>query len=602
MVQRARKLLVTTALEKSWGDDDSILFLGEWCKRYERRHVWGRRRHRTVPFHWNDREKLKRDYGYLKVLHDSLLESLGVSLNELHHVDHSTRYWQLQVDPWLMSFVAVVYDHWECLRVAFEEHGELSTIVSENHPKPLPPLGYVDVQYSMQFSDEWNHGLYRRIIESEYSDICLLKEQTGPWEHATETPTFVSRQSFWRWRLAAAIDRCLGRLGAGSNADFVFLESYFRAFPLIRLNLALGQVPRFFFSEFGFDETSSGAPSSSSASPDRSGLGLNFQTSSPFEAFLLRAIVDYAPTALIESYPALRDWARTLALRPKVIFTANAHWTRVHVKTWLAERVENGAKLVIVEHGGSLPAYRELLDVEEDVAEFKVTWFQPYHAKHVQLPPSKLVRVFKRGAPRRNRRGSTQKHCVFIGFEDARYVYRVQFYPMAAQCLVGLDVFARFHGALDPEVKHAIRIKPQVNFGWNTRQRYTDMLGAAHVLPPMRIESAIESARVVVCSYPETTFAEAMASGLPTVLLYPEHLYERHPVAYPLMDVLRSAKILQSDPTTAAAHLNAIWDDPSWWWNSEEVWQARAEFQRQAIPLDGNWVKHWTSFARGLAG
>jgi len=34
-MDKAEKLLVTTALLDSWGSNEEIVFLGEWCKRYE---------------------------------------------------------------------------------------------------------------------------------------------------------------------------------------------------------------------------------------------------------------------------------------------------------------------------------------------------------------------------------------------------------------------------------------------------------------------------------------------------------------------------------------------------------------------------------------
>ena len=37
-------LLVTTALEDTWGTDEEILFLGEWCKLYDRKSMWCNRK------------------------------------------------------------------------------------------------------------------------------------------------------------------------------------------------------------------------------------------------------------------------------------------------------------------------------------------------------------------------------------------------------------------------------------------------------------------------------------------------------------------------------------------------------------------------------
>ena len=80
-LEENRPLLVLTALEDTWGTTQPLLFLGEWCKRYERRDMWSKRANRTVPFHWDDRRKLREDYDYLESLHKRLLSSLSQSLN-----------------------------------------------------------------------------------------------------------------------------------------------------------------------------------------------------------------------------------------------------------------------------------------------------------------------------------------------------------------------------------------------------------------------------------------------------------------------------------------------------------------------------------------
>ena len=59
------KLLVTTGLEKSWGTDEEILFLGEWCKPYPKYAQWSKRNFTVIDYHWRDRDKLQRDHEYL---------------------------------------------------------------------------------------------------------------------------------------------------------------------------------------------------------------------------------------------------------------------------------------------------------------------------------------------------------------------------------------------------------------------------------------------------------------------------------------------------------------------------------------------------------
>ena len=589
---------MTTALESTWGKTENILFLGEWCKLYERRHVWAQRIHETVPFHWDDRGKLKRDYDYLQSLHHSLLECLAASLNEFHQVDNSVRYWQILLDPWLLSYLAVVFDRWECLRFAFEQNDDLEIILPEEIAAAAPVFSYSEFIARAPYSDEWNHALYQRIVESGYSGRCSIRREKISISGETESDQIsaTKAQGSVLRRFALGIDRFLGR--RFSKYEVVFLGSYFSWPSLIRLNLAIGQMPRLFLDEFKLDEALSDSLPSS-VRLNRSGMRLNFQSGSTFEEFVNQSIIHDIPRCLVESFGALRDRARSVSIETKAILTANNHWTNANVKAWMAEQANKGVKLVILEHGGSFPAYRELFDFEEDVADSKVTWFLPYHSKHTQLPPSKLVSVVKKILPSFATRLS-RKHCSIIAVEYPRYVYRAHYYPVGAQSLMLLKLVVQLYEGLQEEVKQFVRIKPYSNQGWNTCQRYSDIFGPEHMQTERRLHRVMYSSKLIICTYPETTFSEAMASGIPTVMIYPEHLYERHPVAFPLLDLLRSARVVFNDPLTAAAHINAIWNDPGEWWDSTDVLHARKEFFRQALHLDGDWLKDWTAFLKNV--
>ena len=50
-------ILVTTALEESFPSSikEEVLFLGEWCKIYDRKKIWSKFNSQTMPYHWNDR-------------------------------------------------------------------------------------------------------------------------------------------------------------------------------------------------------------------------------------------------------------------------------------------------------------------------------------------------------------------------------------------------------------------------------------------------------------------------------------------------------------------------------------------------------------------
>ena len=101
--------LVTTSIEDTWPKINPIVFLGEWCRLYNRKSYWKTLNNKVVPYHWDDRIKLQKDYQYLNTVHEMLLVELTSQLNKLHGVNHSSRYWRIFIGPWLQCFVEVLF-------------------------------------------------------------------------------------------------------------------------------------------------------------------------------------------------------------------------------------------------------------------------------------------------------------------------------------------------------------------------------------------------------------------------------------------------------------------------------------------------------------
>lgn len=590
MTNPQARLLVTTALEQTWGDDESIVFLGEWCRLYDRKEAWQKRAHAVIRNHWDDRLKNKKDYAYLKALHDSLLESLAEAMSLRHGISRPLRYWRMILDPWLVTYVPVVWDRWECLRLAFEENDRLETVALESDAGSKPCFDYTDFVENA-INDRWNHRLYLDIIRSAYPTRCAVTEIAG---HSASSPVLNTisaskpRVATLRRRLAELADAALGALTERNRA--VFFDSFFPKPALVRLNLTLRQAPRLHLNDFDWPVALAGTDSP--GVPSRECFRPGLTPRDAFEAFLFDRIGKDIPTSYVEGFASLLSLARRVRMKPRVILTANAHWHNELFKLWSAEQTLGGAKLVVMQHGGSIPIAYNTMDFEEDISDVRTVWTVPYHPKHKRLPANKLAAV---------RVKSSRETLAVVGLEVPRYSFRIEAAPVAGQALTSHEMSCELYSHLSPAVKISFLVKPFPNIGWNTRRRYIDRLGADKVSDERSYYRFLSRARVVVCTYPQTTFSEAMASGLPTTLLYPAGLWENIPEMDPLVEELRAAKIIFHDPTAAAAHINAVWDDPGRWWDSPEVLHARAEFERQALNLDGDWLRQWTSFIDGLA-
>src|SRR4051794_24293848 len=99
-----QRYLITTADERSWKFDRPVLFLGEWCRLYKRRHVWsGMDAIVAEPYGLDPRQKI-RDVAYIEELSSRLLSELTTALNECHGTQHSERYWNIVLGHWLQRY------------------------------------------------------------------------------------------------------------------------------------------------------------------------------------------------------------------------------------------------------------------------------------------------------------------------------------------------------------------------------------------------------------------------------------------------------------------------------------------------------------------
>jgi putative transferase (TIGR04331 family) len=583
-------LLATTALEWTWGDGCPVVFLGEWCRRYERSAQWGAREHTVVRNHWDDRAKLRKDHDYLNKLHDEILDDLASTLGRVHRIERSRKFWRTLVDPWLTRYLGVAFDRWETLRTAFEEHGISETFVRAASPRAAP-YGHLEFA-DLTVNDDWNHDFFADILRHQYEGRCVMHVSQRP-SIAESAPIGSSRRDLMRALKRQAmlrIDQVAGCLSRRNQ--ILFVQSYFPFPALVALSLRLRQVPSLYLNEFEWPKPRVQRHQGSD-SGFRQTIALRREPQNPFEAFLYSRIQVDLLEVFVESFAAMRRQANAIKLRPTVVFTATAHWFNDFFKQWIAERVHEGTLLVTMDHGGSLHPRFGVMGFEEDIADVKTTWTLPYHPRHIRLPSNKFA-----GRRRKLPRGA---HLVVIGSEMPRYAFAAWSGPIAGQTLVGFEHVCRLYEALGAAPRRAFLIKPYPEQGWALRQRFIERLGSDKVMSKRRLEDVMGSARMIVCTYPQTTFSDAMACGAPSVLVYPRHLWETVPLFDGLIETLHKAQIVFFDPQAAAEHINAVWDDPNAWWQSPLARAARSRFEAGALDLRRDWIEPWVEFARQMA-
>ena len=135
----------------------------------------------------------------------------------------------------------------------------------------------------------------------------------------------------------------------------------------------------------------------------------------------------------------------------------------------------------------------------------------------------------------------------------------------------------------------------------NFSKRLIDIFGGRIISNIKDFDRVIASSKIIVCTYPQTTFSSAMISGTPTILLYDKRYWELSPEFDDLISILEKAKILFTNYELAANHVSSVFDNVDKWWESKLTIEARNKFLSDCVHIDEDWVSEWSLFFNKLS-
>ena len=566
---------------------DSIL-LGDWCYDF-RDSNWEQLRHRTFNYHWSNREKLRNDYRYLSELNERLITSLSDFLNSYHNRNYSTRFWRIVIGPWLLNYISVIFDRWEVIRnliLEKDENFRTSILIAERKP----PKDFFEFRGLLD-NDYWNHLLFSEIFK------YVLPNRDFKIIHANKEfkkNTFVGNDRSKLKNIRSVISHLINFVERGLKIftglfgvkkRFIFYESGFYKNLAFEIYWKLKTLPFFYFAF---------RKEIPQLKNQRRHLKheLTFNSQNRFEEFLSTIIIKEMPIAYLEGFSHIFAFAEK-EFSTKKIITAYAHWYNEFFKIWAAKEVENNAELIILEHGGSLQLSMNMMKHIENISDKTVCWGVELDKKHTRLPPNKIN--FKRKSVIRN-----SDIITLFDYESVRFSYRVVGSPTGPLVVNEHIQKKQFLELLPKKILSEIKIKPKNLGSWFPEESYKRLFGNEIISKDTNIKSIINNSKLIISSYPQTTFSEAMFSGVPSMLLFKENLWEIDPIYSELISNLKKSKIIHTSPQSATNHLIDVYDDLIEWWNSREVVQSRKLFEEFCNTISENPSKSWVDFLKGI--
>jgi putative transferase (TIGR04331 family) len=562
--------LITTALEETWRDDVPALFIGEWCRLFSRKQRWAAMNAEVLPYHWDDQDKFTNDYQYLRELYERVLEHLASQLNQIHDVSHGLRYWRMLVGPWLAYFIQMLFDRWCSIQQAASAHELSETIVITGNEESMVPNDLLHLN-ELMVTDEWNHHIYSTILQ-QYTRIPVVRrarsESTQPRitrDSIVARRTRKAQLASWYSAVASYLTR---------DQDAFFIQTSLPFYDELRLHYRFKQIPL---------RWSTVPPVRVAVDSRQREWVLSCTSHSAFETCALALIPKQIPTLYVEGYKNLIEQTHRLRWPkcPRLIFTSTALFNDAVSTAYIAEKVEQGARLAYGQHGGfyGIGKFSWFEEHEIAVAHCFLSWGWSDQL-HPKVRPVGMLKGTYSSKRSSKRAANSKANILLVLVSQNRYGCRLDSDPKSSQLLNRIDDAFLFADSLPISIRDRLLVRLfRYEYGWKHSWRWRERYPSVRVDSGLsRMKDLLRNTRLAVYTYNSTGYLETFASDLPTIVFWDPVASPVRQSAIPYFEDLKQAGIFHETPESAARHVAAIWDDVDGWWSSPAVRAALKRF------------------------
>ncbi|WP_141397420.1 LIC12162 family protein [Polaromonas sp. AER18D-145] len=573
MVKKVARFLVTTADERTWKLDRPVVFLGEWCLRYDRKHLWSQMDAVVARPYGLGQTQKDSDHMEARAIEAEIFPCLCEVLNHHHGTQHGPRFWRMVIGHWFSRCVDVLFNRVRTLEQCLHEYEPNTTVVIDDHRYSLAPLDSYAAIWA--FGDErWNHVLYARLLQLMDMGDCIAEKIPGDDFEGYRRPESSAKTSLksqvveWGYKTVRGIMKFFIQ-----DTDGLVLNSYLSKYLEIKLQVRLGQFPQMHRS-----------PNLAQTALPNSTLRISLSKAlergicdSDLSRVVRTMVFELMPVCYLEGFASLAGQVAGLAWpkQPRFIFTSNNFDTDEVFKLWAATKAESGATYCVGQHGNNYGVSRNHLDpsIEELTADRFFTWgwlgelpqhvpafiFKTAGRPALQCNPSGGLLLIEVCLPQRiNTWDSTSEFSDYFSEQQA-FVRKLDDQPKK-------NLTIRLHG-----------LSRQLY--WSEEERWLEQD------PELKIErgdlpmqALISCSRLIVHSYDSTGILETLSQDIPTLAFWQNGFDHLRESAKPYYQLLVDAGIVHLTPESIAAKVNEVWDSIPEWWTQANVQGARKRF------------------------
>lgn len=565
------RYLITTADEKTWKFDRPVVFLGEWCRVYDRKHIWQNMDAILAPHYGLSLAQKDADNSEARVLEENLIFRLRKILNEYHGVQHDVRFWRIILGHWLHRYVDVMLNRVKTLKLCLQSYEISGTTAYSNIHYTLATTDSYSAIWAFS-DDRWNNALSVRILDllgaGSYVLDTIEDLELAGFSFNGLVATRKLKTKILKW-VYCQVGKLLSFFARDSDAFII--SSYLPKKTEIKLQLTLRQCPQLWTSPKlevieNVDRTL------------REKLARKFtnQSDNNLENILSLMLFELLPICYLEGFFSMsklvkqQPWPKY----PKFIFTSNNFDTDEVFKLWAATKTEAGSKYFTGQHGNNYGTSRyDYPTIEEATADKFLTW--GWTDRLPQHTPTFLFKTSDRKSAHYNPQGGLLLIEVSLNHRITTWDKTYEFgnYFEDQQNFVSELAF-------NPKLNLTIRLHGPYKYKkWNEDTRWQAFDSELNIdLGSAAIRDLIAQSRLVVHSYDSTGLLETLSQDIPSLAFWQNGFDHLRDSAKPYYQLLVDAGVVHFSPKSVAQKVNEIWDDVDGWWGQDDVQNARLKF------------------------
>lgn len=536
------------------------LFLGQWSIG-EEVETSSLGNHKILDYHWDNSEKLDRDYKYLYDLYYKLFKSLQVKLNIIHNLNKTERYWHLILGSWLEAFLVCAFDRWESVSNAFKNYNISNVYSIKSNYMSHITSDLFEFHRLMQ-TESWNNFLiteiikFKKIFKIDYKENLTYLDKEN--KKFYQTNKYYEKKSFF----LNIFDSLVGHIQ--KKPEIVLYQTYFKKKDNLLLFANTGTLPRFYID---FEKKIE----MNSPNKNRETFDLDFNDKNDFEKFIKNYLFKFMPITYLEGFKKIKDYCESIDLKPKLIISATGHFNDVF-SHWLAQHIDQGTNYFISEHGGCI----------EDTAKFDtylkksdcfLSWNHSDKKKVFQIIP----RFYTKKISKNNIKNGDKIYIILAG----NHLYNsIAQYALKSGQIISTYNSIRQLKTLPLNIKNKIKFRPHPgSHGWAMKKRVKLDFGSDALCKNKKIDDSFSQAKILINIDFQTSFYESMYSQKP-VIVFADRKFTKNinPKIRELFEKFIEQKIIINNIEDLKSHLENIWENPLKWWNSDQVKVLRDEF------------------------